>query len=256
MVDKELQEYDASQITVLEGLEPVRKRPGMYIGSTDIRGLHHLVYEIMDNSVDEAMAWFARHITVQINKDWSVTSHDDGRGIPVDKHAKTWKSALEMVFTVLHAGGKFEKWVYKVSGGLHGVGASVVNALSTTLIATVHKNGNLYQQTYKKGVPQGEIEIVGTTDVSGTTVQFWPDNTIFETTTFIYETLLARIKFAAYLTPGVTFTIIDEILFPRRDQNVVEKPRRRAKNSYTYPLLGKRREWCVVGGRISIREFK
>lgn len=206
---KKVQDYDASQIKILEGLEPVRQRPGMYIGSTDIRGLHHLVYEIMDNSVDEAMAGFARNITVIINKDGSVTCHDDGRGIPVDKHPKTGKSALEMVFTVLHAGGKFEKGVYKVSGGLHGVGASVVNALSDKLVARVHKNGKLYEQTYKKGIPQGDTEVVGETDVSGTSVTFWPDGSIFETTKFIYETLVTRIKFAAYLTPGVTFTISD-----------------------------------------------
>lgn len=210
MTDKKpLQDYDASQIKVLEGLEPVRQRPGMYIGSTDIRWLHHLVWEIMDNSVDEAMAGFARNITVIVNKDGSVTVHDDGRGIPVDKHPKTGKSALETVFTVLHAGGKFEKGVYKVSGWLHGVGASVVNALSDKLIARVNKNGKVYEQQYKKWVPQGDTEVVGDTDVSGTTVTFWPDGTIFETTKFIYETLVARVKFAAYLTPGVTFTLSD-----------------------------------------------
>lgn len=210
MTDKKpLQDYDASQIKVLEGLEPVRQRPGMYIGSTDIRWLHHLVWEIMDNSVDEAMAGFARNITVIVNKDGSVTVHDDGRGIPVDKHPKTGKSALETVFTVLHAGGKFEKGVYKVSWWLHGVGASVVNALSDKLIARVNKNGKVYEQQYKKWVPQGDTEVVGDTDVSGTTVTFWPDGTIFETTKFIYETLVARVKFAAYLTPGVTFTLSD-----------------------------------------------
>lgn len=209
MADNNLQDYDASQIKVLEGLEPVRQRPGMYIGSTDIRWLHHLVWEIMDNSVDEAMAGFAKNITVIINKDGSVTVHDDGRGIPVDKHPKTGKSALETVFTVLHAWGKFEKGVYKVSGWLHGVGASVVNALSNTLIARVNKNGKVYEQTYKKWVPEGDTEIVGETDISGTTVTFWPDDTIFETTKFIYETLVARVKFAAYLTPGVTFTLSD-----------------------------------------------
>jgi DNA gyrase subunit B len=208
--DKKLNEYDASQIKVLEGLEPVRQRPGMYIGSTDIKGLHHLVYEIMDNSVDEAMAGFAKNITVIVNKDWSVTCHDDGRWIPVDKHQKTGKSALETVFTVLHAWGKFEKWVYKVSGWLHGVGASVVNALSDKLIARVNKWGKLYEQIYKKWIPQWDIQMIGDTDVNGTTVQFWPDGSIFETTKFIYETLVTRIKYAAYLTPGVTFTIADE----------------------------------------------
>jgi DNA gyrase subunit B len=208
--DKKLNEYDASQIKVLEGLEPVRQRPGMYIGSTDIKGLHHLVYEIMDNSVDEAMAGFAKNITVIVNKDWSVTCHDDGRWIPVDKHQKTGKSALETVFTVLHAWGKFEKWVYKVSGWLHGVGASVVNALSDKLVARVNKWGKLYEQIYKKWIPQWDIQMIGDTDVNGTTVQFWPDGSIFETTKFIYETLVTRIKYAAYLTPGVTFTIADE----------------------------------------------
>ncbi len=207
---KQLNDYDASQIKVLEWLEPVRQRPWMYIWSTDIRGLHHLVYEIMDNSVDEAMAWFAKNITVIINKDWSVTVHDDGRWIPVDKHPKTWKSALETVFTVLHAWGKFEKWVYKVSGWLHWVGASVVNALSDKLVARVHKWWKVYEQTYKKWVPQWDTDVVGDTALSGTTVTFRPDWTIFETTKFIYETLVTRIKYAAYLTPWVTFTIADE----------------------------------------------
>ncbi len=207
---KQLQDYDASQIKVLEGLEPVRQRPGMYIGSTDIRWLHHLIYEIMDNSVDEAMAGFAKNITVIVNKDGSVTVHDDGRGIPVDKHPKTGKSALETVFTVLHAWGKFEKWVYKVSGWLHGVGASVVNALSDKLIARVHKWWKVYEQTYKKWIPQGDTTVVGDTDINGTSVTLWPDGSIFETTKFVYETIVTRIKFAAYLTPGVTFTLSDE----------------------------------------------
>ncbi|HMT00903.1 MAG TPA: DNA topoisomerase subunit B [Candidatus Absconditabacterales bacterium] len=202
--------YDASQIEVLEGLEPVRKRPGMYIGSTDIRGLHHCVAEIVDNSVDEAMAGFCKNITVIIHSDGKVTCFDDGRGIPVDKHQKTGKSALETVFTVLHAGGKFEKSAYKISGGLHGVGASVVNALSEELTATVHKNGKIYQQVFHRGVPQGDIEIVGETDVSGTTVSFKPDKEIFETTKFVYSTLSTRLKHSAYLTPGVTFSIVDE----------------------------------------------
>lgn len=210
-IDKKgLHEYDASQIRVLEGLEPVRLRPWMYIGSTDIKGLHHLVREIVDNAVDEAMAGFARNITVLMNKDWSVTVHDDGRGIPVDKHPKTGKSALETVYTVLHAWGKFEKGVYKVSGWLHGVGASVVNALSEKLTVTVHKNWILYQQTFKKGIPTGELAEVGETKMSGTSVDFWPDPTIFETIKFSYDALSARIRSAAYLTPGVTFTISEE----------------------------------------------
>ncbi len=202
--------YDASQIEVLEWLEPVRKRPWMYIGSTDIRGLHHCVAEIVDNSVDEAMAWFCKNITVIIHSDWKVTCFDDGRWIPVDKHQKTGKSALETVFTVLHAGWKFEKSAYKISGGLHGVGASVVNALSEELTATVHKNGKIYQQVFHRWVPQWDIEIVWETDVSGTTVSFKPDKEIFETTKFVYSTLSTRLKHSAYLTPWVTFSIVDE----------------------------------------------
>lgn len=205
--NKKLNDYDASQIKVLEWLEPVRLRPWMYIWSTDVRWLHHLVWEIVDNAVDEAMAWFAKNITVIMNKDGSVTVHDDGRGIPVDKHPKTGKSALETVYTVLHAWGKFEKGVYKVSGWLHGVGASVVNALSEKLTVRVNKNNILYEQSYKKWVPDNDISEVGITNVTGTTVTFLPDSTIFETTKFMYETLVARVKSAAYLTPGVTFTI-------------------------------------------------
>lgn len=207
---KWLKDYDASQIRVLEGLEPVRLRPWMYIGSTDVKWLHHLVWEIVDNAVDEAMAWFAKNITVLMNKDGSVTIHDDGRGIPVDKHPKTGKSALETVYTILHAWGKFEKGVYKVSGWLHWVGASVVNALSEKLEVCVHKNGIIYEMAFKKGVPQGELQEAGKTDKSGTSVTFWPDDTIFETVKFSYDALAARIRSAAYLTPGVTFTISEE----------------------------------------------
>lgn len=207
---KWLKDYDASQIRVLEGLEPVRLRPWMYIGSTDVKWLHHLVWEIVDNAVDEAMAWFAKNITVLMNKDGSVTIHDDGRGIPVDKHPKTGKSALETVYTILHAWGKFEKGVYKVSGWLHWVGASVVNALSEKLEVCVHKNGIIYEMAFKKGVPQGELQEAGKTGKSGTSVTFWPDDTIFETVKFSYDALAARIRSAAYLTPGVTFTISEE----------------------------------------------
>lgn len=210
MTDKKPQEYDASQIKVLEGLEPVRQRPGMYIGSTDVRGLHHCVYEIVDNSVDEALAGYCKNISVVLNKNGWVTVKDDGRGIPVDKHPKTGKSALETVYTVLHAGGKFEKGAYKISGGLHGVGASVVNALSTNLKVTVYKNGKEHTISFKRGVTQGDIEIVGNTELRGTTVEFLADDTIFETTKYNYETLASRVKYAAYLTPGVTFTITDE----------------------------------------------
>ena len=157
-------EYDASHIKVLEGLEPVRQRPGMYIGSTDARGLHHLIQEIVDNAVDEALAGYCTTITTTLNEDGSVSIHDNGRGIPVDKHEKTGKSALETVFTVLHAGGKFDKDVYKVSGGLHGVGASVVNALSEWLEVTVYKNGKKYFQRFERGIPQGEIQEMGESD--------------------------------------------------------------------------------------------
>lgn len=203
--------YDASQIKVLEWLEPVRQRPGMYIWSTDTRGLHHLIYEIVDNAVDEALAGFCKHIAVILHPDNSVTVHDDGRGIPVDKHPKTGKSALETVFTVLHAGGKFEKSAYKISGGLHGVGASVVNALSDKLIATVYRSGHVWQQSYHIGIPQWEITQIGDADYTGTTVTFWPDKTIFETTKFSYQVTATRLKYAAYLTPGVTFTVLDEL---------------------------------------------
>ncbi|MCF7834561.1 DNA gyrase subunit B [Candidatus Gracilibacteria bacterium] len=202
--------YDASHIKVLEGLEPVRQRPGMYIGSTDAKGLYHMVQEIVDNSVDEALGGFCTNITTILNEDGSVTVHDNGRGIPIDKHSKTGKSALETIFTVLHAGGKFDKEVYKVSGGLHGVGASVVNALSEWLHVNVHKGGKIYQQKYARGIPQGEMEIIGDTDKTGTTVSFKPDDTVFETLDFSESVEIARMKQSAYLTPGVTFTFVSK----------------------------------------------
>ena len=199
-------EYDASQIRVLEGLEPVRQRPGMYIGSTDARGLHHMVQEIVDNAVDEALAGYCRDVTTILNEDGSVTVHDNWRGIPVDIHPKTGKSALETVYTVLHAGGKFDKGAYKISGGLHGVGASVVNALSTWLEVTVYKHGKIHQIRFEKGIPQGDLKIIGETDKTGTSVTFMPDGTIFETLEFSETAEVARMKQAAYLTPGVSFT--------------------------------------------------
>ena len=199
-------EYDASQIRVLEGLEPVRQRPGMYIGSTDARGLHHMVQEIVDNAVDEALAGYCRDVTTILNEDGSVTVHDNWRGIPVDIHPKTRKSALETVYTVLHAGGKFDKGAYKISGGLHGVGASVVNALSTWLEVTVYKHGKIHQMRFEKGIPQGELRVIGDTDKTGTSVTFMPDGTIFETLEFSETAEVARMKQAAYLTPGVSFT--------------------------------------------------
>jgi len=205
--------YDSSNIQVLEGLEPVRKRPGMYIGSTDERGLHHLVWEIVDNSIDEAMAGHAKNITVIMHADWSVSVEDDGRGIPVDLHAKTGKSALETVMTVLHAGGKFggDESGYKVSGGLHGVGASVVNALSTKMQVWVHKDGKVYTQSYKIGVPDGQVEPTGEkTNKHGTIVRFWPDASMFTTTTFDYDTIKVRLRQQAYLTKGITITLLNE----------------------------------------------
>jgi len=203
--------YSAENIQVLEGLAAVRKRPGMYIGTTDVAGLHHMVWEIVDNAIDEAMAGFCKNIDVVIHKDGSVSVEDDGRGIPVDKHSKTGKSALETVLTVLHAGGKFgDGGGYKVSGGLHGVGSSVVNALSTKLVANVYRDGKVYEQTYKKGDPQGDVEAVGKTEKRGTMIQFWPDPTIFESTVFDFQTILNRLRQQAYLTKGITIRVTDE----------------------------------------------
>ena len=205
--------YDSSNIQVLEGLEPVRKRPGMYIGSTDERGLHHLVWEIVDNSIDEAMAGHAKNITVTMHSDGSVSVEDDGRGIPVDVHTKTGKSALETVMTVLHAWGKFggDESGYKVSGGLHGVGASVVNALSSKMQVWVYKWGETYTQSYKVGVPDGPVVSTGEkTEKHGTLVRFWPDNTMFTTTVFDYDTIKIRLRQQAYLTKGITITLVNE----------------------------------------------
>lgn len=205
--------YNSNNIQVLEGLEPVRKRPGMYIGSTDERGLHHLVWEIVDNSIDEAMAGHATHVIVTMHADGSVSVEDDGRGIPVDIHPKTGKSALETVMTVLHAGGKFggDESGYKVSGGLHGVGASVVNALSTKMQVWVHKEGKIYTQSYQKWVPDGQVAPTGEkTDKHGTIVRFWPDDTMFTTTAFDYGTIKIRLRQQAYLTKGITITLVNE----------------------------------------------
>lgn len=204
------QSYGASQIQVLEGLEPVRKRPGMYIGSTDERGLHHLVYEVVDNSVDEAMAGYCDKINITLKKDGSAYISDNGRGIPVDVHPKVGKSSLEVALTMLHAGGKFGGEGYKVSGGLHGVGVSVVNALSEKLIAQVRRDGSVHEMTFVRGEPQGDIKIVGDTLESGTSIQFWPDPDIFETTEFIFDTLRARMRELAFLNRGVRIVIDDE----------------------------------------------
>ena len=208
---KNSQEYGADQIQILEGLEAVRKRPGMYIGSTSERGLHHLVYEIVDNSVDEALAGFCKNIDVTIEKDNSITVQDDGRGIPVDVNKKAGKSALEVVFTVLHAGGKFGGGGYKVSGGLHGVGASVVNALSKWLTVEVRKDGKIYAQSYKRGHADGDVLIVGNCGMEehGTKVRFLPDDTIFETTIFEYSVLRKRLRETAFLTKGLRITLTD-----------------------------------------------
>ena len=206
---KVTQEYGAEQIQVLEGLEAVRKRPGMYIGSTSSSGLHHLVYEIVDNSIDEALAGYCKHITVTINPGNSITVTDDGRGIPVDIQAQTQKPALEVVFTVLHAGGKFGGGGYKVSGGLHGVGASVVNALSQWLVARVYKNGNIYEMKFARGHITQEMKIVGTTDRTGTEVTFQPDPEMFDDVIYSYDILHERMREEAFLNAGLSITITD-----------------------------------------------
>ncbi len=207
---KDTQSYQADQIQVLEGLEPVRKRPGMYIGGTGVEGLHHLVWEIVDNGIDEALAGYATHVFVKLLADGGVSIRDDGRGIPVDIHPKTGKSTVETVLTVLHAGGKFGGGGYKVSGGLHGVGSSVVNALSTKLQVRVFRDNKIYEQFYERGAPKGDLKPVGKTDLQGTEITFYPDETIFETTTINYDTVLGRLRHAAYLTKGVRTSIEDE----------------------------------------------
>ena len=206
---KVTQEYGAEQIQVLEGLEAVRKRPGMYIGSTSSSGLHHLVYEIVDNSIDEALAGYCKHISVTINPGNSITVTDDGRGIPVDIQPQTGKPALEVVFTVLHAGGKFGGGGYKVSGGLHGVGASVVNALSESLQVQVHKNGKVHEMKFSRGHITQEMKIIGDTDKTGTIVTFQPDPEMFDTLEYDYEILHTRMREEAFLNAGLTITITD-----------------------------------------------
>ncbi len=207
-------DYGADQIQVLEGLAAVRKRPGMYIGTTDVAGLHHLVWEIVDNAIDEAMAGFCKNIVVKLLKDGGCSVEDDGRGIPVDTHKKTGKSALETVLTVLHAGGKFGDGGYKVSGGLHGVGSSVVNALSVKLVAEVRRDNKLYRQEYKRGDAQTKVEAVGKSTSTGTIITFYPDPEIFEHLDFDFLTVTNRLRQQAYLTKGIAITIIDE----RNDQ--------------------------------------
>ena len=205
------EEYSASNIQVLEGLEAVRKRPAMYIGDIGEKGLHHLVYEVVDNSIDEALAGFCNNIQVTINEDNSITVRDNGRGIPTDFHEKEGKSALEVVLTVLHAGGKFDKGSYKVSGGLHGVGVSCVNALSTLLVAEIHRGGKIYRQTYSEGAPTSGVEIIGECTDRGTTITFKPDEKIFtHTTEYKYDILANRLRELAFLNKGITLSITDK----------------------------------------------
>jgi DNA gyrase subunit B len=201
--------YSAENIQILEGLEAVRKRPAMYIGDISTKGLHHLVYEVVDNSIDEALAGYCRNIEIFINEDGSVTTRDDGRGIPIDMHEKEGKSALEVVMTVLHAGGKFDKDSYKVSGGLHGVGVSCVNALSSYLKAEIHRDGKIYQQEYQIGKPISDIQIIGDTDKTGTIITFKPDGSIFTTTEYKFEVLSNRLRELAFLNKGIKLEITD-----------------------------------------------
>ena len=211
MSDEIKKEYDASSIQALEGMEHVRMRPSMYIGDVGIRGLHHLVYEVVDNSIDEAMGGYCDTIEVTINEDNSITTRDNGRGIPVGIHKKEGVSALQVVMTKIGAGGKFDKDSYKVSGGLHGVGVSCVNALSDHLTATVHKEGKIWQQEYEKGKTLYPVKTIGETDFTGTIVTFLPDKSIFkQSTEYNYETLATRMRELAYLNKGITITLTDK----------------------------------------------
>src|SRR5690349_1246942 len=207
--DKAPAGYSASNIQVLEGLEAVRKRPAMYIGDVGVKGLHHLIWEVVDNSIDEALGGYCDLIQVTVNEDNSVTVEDNGRGIPTDMHEKEKRSALEVVMTVLHAGGRFDKNTYKVSGGLHGVGVSCVNALSEVLNATVYREGKVFEQEYQRGVPQYPVRVIGESERRGTTIHFRPDKQIFLATEYNYETIASRLRELAFLNPGIQINLKD-----------------------------------------------
>ena len=248
------QNYSASNIQVLEGLEAVRKRPAMYIGDISEKGLHHLVNETVDNSIDEAMAGYCTHIEVTINEDGSITVQDNGRGIPVDEHEKMHKSALEVVMTVLHAGGKFDKGSYKVSGGLHGVGVSCVNALSTHMMSQVFRNGHIYQQDYEKGKPLYDVKIVGDTDLTGTRQQFWPDGSIFTTTEYKYDIIAKRMRELAYLNAGITITLKD--MRPDEEGNLKEEVFHAKEGLKEFVRYVDRHRTSIIGDPICLKTEK